>query len=130
MTARTNLPLTALSETAAVASSTTAVDVTNGMNIVLTSSAIPARPGSWSLVIVFTNSFAGSKSLTVRAGANPPAFRKDLGDLVCANAGSSAVTYIGPLEPARFMQADGSINIDFTASTTGTVEALILPHLT
>lgn len=130
MTARTNLPLTALSETGSVASSTTAVDVTNGMNIVLTSSAIPARPGSWNLVLVFTNTFAGSKSLIVRAGANPPAFRKDLGDLTCANAGSSAVTYIGPLEPARFMQADGSINIDFTASTTGTVEALMLPHLT
>ena len=130
MAARTNLPLTNLSETGPVASSTTAVDVTNGMNIALANSAIPAKQSSWSLVLVFTNSFAGSKSLIVRAGANPPSFRKDLGDLSCANAGSSAVTYIGPLEPARFLQADGSINIDFTASTTGTVEALLLPHLT
>ena len=130
MTARTNLPLTNLSEATAVASSTTAVDVTNGMNIALASSAIPAKSSSWGLVIVFTNSFAGSKNIIIRAGANPPSFRKDLGDLTLANAGSSAVTYIGPLEPARFLQADGSINIDFSASTTGTVEALLLPHLT
>ncbi len=130
--ARTNLPLTTLDPAAGIsAPATTAVDVANGMNIALASTAIPSGPGAWDLVIVFVNSFAGAKSIIVRAGAsNPPAFRKDKGDLSVSNAGTSAISYVGPLEPARFLQADGPINIDFTAGTTGTVLALIRPHLT
>lgn len=130
--ARTNLPLTVLDPVNGVNAPTpTAVDVANGMNIALASTAIPSGPSAWDLILVFVNSFAGAKSIIVRAGAsNPPAFRKDKGDLSIANAGSSAISYVGPLEPARFVQSDGSINIDFTAATTGTVLALIRPHLT
>ena len=125
--ARTNLPLTVLTQDGgAVAPSTTAVDVANGMNIAMASSAIPSGSNALGLVIVFNQTFAGAKNITIRAGANPPAFRKDKGDLqVSANA---QVAYVGPLDPARYMQADGSINIDFDSGTTGTVLALLLPH--
>lgn len=129
--ARTNLPVSTLDPVNGISPTPTNVDVANGMNIALASASIPSGPGAWDLVLVFVNSFAGAKSIIVRAGAsNPPAFRKDKGDLSVSNAGSSAISYVGPLEPARFVQSDGSINIDFTASTTGTVVALLRPHLT
>jgi hypothetical protein len=128
--ARTNLPLTVIDPTTgANAPTPTAVDVANGMNIVMASSAIPSGTSMWDLVIVFVNSFAGAKSIIIRAGAsNPPAFRKDKGDLSISNAGTSAITYISGLEPARYAQSDGSVNIDFTAATTGTVLALLRSH--
>jgi hypothetical protein len=128
--ARTNLPIVVLDPTLGANNPTpTAVDVANGMNVVLASTAIPAGSSMWDLVIVFLNTFAGAKSIIIRAGAtNPPAFRKDKGDLTISNAGTSVITYVGGLEPARFAQSDGSLNIDFTAATTGTVLALLRPH--
>ena len=128
--ARTNLPLTVLDPVNGLtAPAATAIDATNGMNIALASTAIPSGPGAWDLVLVYANTFAGAKSCIVRAGAsNPPAFRKDKGDLTITN--TTQTSYIGPLEPARFAQSDGSINVDFTAATTGTILALIRPHLT
>lgn len=126
--ARTNLPLTTLDPVNGVTAPTaTAVDVANGMNIVLASGALPSAPGAWDLILVFNNTFAGAKSCIVRAGSNPPAFRSSKGDLTITN--TTQVSYIGPLEPARYAQSDGSINIDFTAATTGTILALIRPHL-
>jgi hypothetical protein len=126
--ARTNLPLTTLDPVNGVVATPTAVDVANGMNIALASTAIPSGPGAWDLIIVFANTFAGAKSCIVRAGANnPPAFRSGKGDLTVTN--TTQTSYIGPLEPARYLQSDGSINIDFTAATTGTVVALMRPHL-
>ena len=125
--ARTNLPLTTLDPVnAQTAPATTAIDVANGMNIALASSAVPSASSSWDLVIVYNNTFAGAKSIIVRAGANPPSSRASKGDLSISN--TTQVSYVGPFEPARFLQADGSINIDFTAGTTGTVLALLMPH--
>lgn len=125
--ARTSLPVTTLDpDNGQVAPTTTNVDVANGMVLDLTSSAIPGGINAYGLVIVFSQTFAGAKSITIRAGANPPAFRKDKGDLsISAN---NQTAYVGPLEPARFMQANGTINIDFTSGTTGTVLALLMPH--
>jgi hypothetical protein len=125
--ARTNLPISVIDPTTGSNNPTpTAVDVANGMTVALASTAIPAGSSMWDLVIVFVNSFAGAKSIIIRAGtSNPPAFRKDKGDLTISNAGSSVTTYVGGLEPARYTQSDGSLSIDFTASTTGTVLALL-----
>lgn len=125
--ARTNLPLTTFDPVAGLTTpSTTAVDVANGMNIALASSAVPSGSSSWDLIIQFNNTFAGAKSIIVRAGANPPSSRASKGDLTITN--TTTTSYVGPFEPARFLQADGSINIDFTAATTGTVIAFLLPH--
>lgn len=125
--ARTNLPLTVLDPVnAQTAPTATAIDVANGMNIALASSAIPTQSSSFDLIIVYNNTFAGAKSIIIRAGANPPSSRAGKGDLTISN--TTQVSYVGPFEPARFMQADGSINVDFTAATTGTVLALLLPH--
>lgn len=128
--ARTALTVTSLPVAGLSDPTPTNIDVTNGMYVDMTSSAIPAGVSSWDLVLVWVNSFAGSKSIIIRAGtSNPPAFRKDKGDLTLANAGSSKISYVSSLEPARFMQSDGKINIDFTASATGTILALLRPHV-
>lgn len=125
--ARTNLPVTVLDPANGVtAPAATAIDVANGMVVALASSAIPSGPNAYDLVIVFANTFAGAKSIIVRAGANPPAFRAARGDLTVTN--TTQTSYVGPIEPARHAQADGSIFLDFTAATTGTVLALLLPH--
>src|SRR5258708_10487063 len=127
--ARTALALTALDPVHGVVGGGSAVDVANGMNVVIASGALPRGPTLWDVVLVFVNSFAGSKSIIVRGGISPvPAFRGTIGDLTVANAGTSAISYVGPFDPSRYAQADGSLNIDFTAATTGTVQALALPH--
>jgi hypothetical protein len=134
--ARTNLPLSkflANSATGLADPAGTNVDVANGMNIALASSAVPSAASADRLVIRFNQTFAGSKNLIIRAGGgvgagNPPAFRQGLGDLkVPANA---AVVWAGPFELARFVQTDGSINVDFDSGTTGTVTAFLLPKNT
>jgi hypothetical protein len=105
----------------------TAVDVANGMNVVLASGALPRAPTGWDIILQFNNTFAGAKSIIVRAGISPvPAFRASIGDLTVTN--TTQTSYVGPLDPSRYAQADGSINIDFTAATTGTVMALAIPH--
>ena len=126
--ARTNVPLTKLTANSGnVAPSTTALDATNGHNIALASTAIPAQAGSELLVLVVNNTFAGSKTVTVKAGANPPAQRAGLGDLTVTLT-QNQTAYIGPLESQRFYQADGSINVDMAAGTTGTILAVLLPR--
>lgn len=125
--ARTNLPLTPLDPINAVtAPAGTAIDPVNGMNIQMAAGTVPSAPTAWDLIIVYNNTFAGAKSIIVRAGANPPSQRAGKGDLTISN--TTQVSYVGPFEPARYMQNDGSINVDFTASTTGTVIAFVLPH--
>ena len=70
--------------------------------------------------------------MTLKAGTAHPAFRRGLGDLV---RGDDVVANdefaIGPIEPARYLQADGTIHIDITDTTgtniAGTIEAYALP---
>ena len=130
MTARTNLPVTALTTNATTAISTTAVDQTNGMNIVLASTAIPSVATTENLILAVDNTAAGAHNFILRAGAsNPPAFRSGLGDLTLA-VGATTTLYIGPFDYARFVQTDGSLNIDFSASFAGTIQALLVPKST
>lgn len=78
------------------------------------------------LVVEVTNTAVADKVATVKAGANPPAWRAGLGDLaltVPANTGDVLVC----LESSRFLQADGKINIDFGAAMTGAVKCYALP---
>ena len=124
--ARTALPITALAQAGLVTPAGTGIDVANGMNIAVQSSAIPSANDAYGLILQFANTFAGSKTITVRAGVQPPAYRNLLGDLVVTC--TQATWLIGPLEPARFAQADGSINIDFQAATTGTINAFLVPR--
>lgn len=114
---------------------------TNGANVQLPTTAVPASPVSDHLVLICTSASGDSTAhnFTIRAGvgggATPgAAFRSGLGDLVVSVA-DGATKYVGPLEPARFLQTDGSINIDFDsaldyASSTshGSITALLVPN--
>jgi hypothetical protein len=133
--ARTNLPITNLTANGAVLNSAgTTIDATNGMNIALTSSGIPAAGNADRLVLYVQNTTASTKTVTVKAGANTtydnvPAFQAGKGDLTTGNLSANTGTaFIGPFEVARFVQPDGSVNVDFAASMTGTVWALLLPR--
>lgn len=69
-------------------------------------------------------------NVTVVHGQNPPAVRESLGSLTVALA-ASAVRLIGPLESARFIQADGTLDVAFATvggTTAATVRCYLLPE--
>lgn len=83
------------------------------------------------LIIEVTNDDAvNGLDVTVQHGDNPPAVRESLGDLVVAIA-ASGVTIVGPLESARFLQDDGTLQVAFAsdggANASATVRAALLP---
>lgn len=132
--ARTNLPATTLTPNSAVLNNAgTAIDATNGMNLQLPTTAIPAAPQADTVVLYVQNTTASTKTVTIRAGANTtylnvPAFEAGKGDLTTGNlTATTGTAFIGPFEVARFEQNDGSLNIDFAAGMTGNIWALVLP---
>lgn len=145
--ARTALPLTNMVPNGAVLNNAgTAIDATNGMWVTIPTNLIPAGPDVDRLILYVQNTFAGTKTVTVRAGittgggvAYPgtaetmpwvPGFEAGKGDLVTGNLSASTGTaFIGPFEVARFINQDGSLNIDFAAGTTGLIWALMLPRV-
>lgn len=70
---------------------------------------------------------ATAGSVTVLAGANPPALAAGQGTLTVA-VGSSAVVWVGPVESGRFVQADGSLIFETTQAMT--VTAFKIPRNT
>ena len=132
--ARTNLPVTTMTPNSAVLNQAgTAVDAANGMNIQLSSTSIPAAGGADTLVLYVQNTTASAQTVTVRkgvgGGATPgPAFRSGIGDFVTGNLNATSGTaFIGPFDVSRFVQSDGSINVDFSSGMTGNVWAILLP---
>lgn len=132
--ARTNLPVTnAVANGAVLNNAGTAIDATNGMNILLPATSVPSPSNADRLVLYVTNTAASTKTVTVRAGvgggATPgPAFRSGEGDLVTGNlTATTGTAFIGPFDVSRFAQLDGSINVDFAAGMTGNVWALLVP---
>src|SRR5215469_15308829 len=133
--ARTNLPTTSLIAEASVATGSytgfadpagTAADQANGMNIVMATTAIPAGPPQRHLLLRVANTAASPFAVIVRAGAYPPAFESQKGDL-SVTVTNATTRWVGPLEAARHAQADGSLNIDFAVGFTGTVTAFLVP---
>lgn len=132
--ARTNLPTTLMTPNGAVLNNAgTAIDAANGMNITFSSTGFPSAPLMDTLILYVQNTTASTKTVTVRAGANTtylnvPSFEAGKGDLTTGNlTASTGTAFIGPFEIARFMQPDGSMNVDFSASMTGTIWAVLLP---
>jgi hypothetical protein len=126
--ARTNLPTHSLVPNGAIAAPAgTAIDATNGMNIVFPTTGIPAGPNGADLFLIVNNTYTAAENVTIDAGVNPPAFRNGIGALV-VSVGASGTEYIGPFDTARFAQSDGSLNLDFGAAMTGTVTAIIMPR--
>lgn len=119
--ARTNVPVVAANSAGTnLAPTTVALDPTNGH--VITPDRADRR-----LLIVAQNTFAGSKTITLKAGVNPPSQKAGQGDLVLTLTQNQWVYQ--QIDGSRFTQADGTINIDVAASATGTVTVLGLAKL-
>ncbi|MGI5515301.1 hypothetical protein [Streptomyces sp. CA-106131] len=100
----------------------TTIDATN-------SHTIAASRGELTLLRV-TNTAASNKNVTIKAGNNDPAWRRGQGDLTVTVNATSGVQWIGPLSSSRFVQTDGSINIDIASGHTGTITAFKMPRAT
>ncbi len=117
--ARTVLTVTAPAESTATTPTATTIDATN-------SHYIPATAKAGECVIVALNTFAGSKALTVKAGDNPPAVAAGQGDLTITIAQDAYACAV--LDTSRFLQDDGTINIDVAASMTGSIWVIQMPQ--
>lgn len=98
----------------------TAVDPANGHVITQTIGGLEE------LYIEINSTFAGVKTFTFKAGANPPALSAGQGDLVVSL--NAAIGIVGPLSSARFAQKDGTLQIDVAAAATGTIKAIHMPR--
>ncbi len=98
--------------------------VTNGAYI----ASAAGYPAS-ALILRVTNTEASTNVVTIKAGGNPPALRASQGDLAVTVAATTGVQFIGPLETDKFLQTDGSINIDFESGMTGAIDVLIFPRI-
>lgn len=127
---RTQIPVSTFTGGIDLNDAGTAIDQSNGMYVSIPTSNIPATGNADRLLLYVANSASGTKTVTVKAGASPvPAFRGGEGDLTTGNmTASTGTAFIGPLETARFAQSDGTINVDFSSGTTGTIWAILLPR--
>lgn len=116
--ARTAITLNTLTRNTQLEATTTNVDTTN--NHVLTAD------DAEKVLLVITNTTGSDKTCTVVAGDSPPAVRKGIGDLTFTVT-NTETRYL-MIETARFLQSDGTINIDLQAGYTGgTITAIALP---
>ncbi|MFE4991420.1 hypothetical protein ACFRH4_08720 [Streptomyces mirabilis] len=80
-------------------------------------------------VLVFTNTDTNPHIVTVKAGTYPPALAAGQGDKTFTVAASGSA-YFGPFESGRFLQNDGSVQIDIETGHAGKVTALLVPRAT
>lgn len=126
--ARTNVPVSTLVRNGSyVKQGTTALDATNGH-------VITAPAQTELLWIEVTNTFAGAKTVTIKAGVYPPAMLASQGALGPVSMAQNEVRIFGPFESGRFDQAlaaadaaDNAIHVDLQSGTTGTITAFALP---
>jgi len=114
---RTNLPYTAAVPNGSVVATPTTIDATNDHVIA------KAEPEKTILRVVAST----GGNMTIKAGTYPLAIAAGLGDLSITVGVETRD--VGPFESGRFLQSDGSMNIDFT-TVVGTVVALKVPRNT
>lgn len=74
--------------------------------------------------LLVENSTAGTKSIEVLGGENPPAARKGLGKLTVSM--EEKTLNIIPLESARHLDKEGNLVMTVTAATTGKIALVVL----
>lgn len=110
----------------------TAVAIPVGVTINTTNGAnISGLGKTRKLVLIIQNTITNAtKVATIKAGAYPPGALQGQGDLALTiPAGSTALlgTVFVTIEAARFLQADGSINVDYATGMTGFLSAVQIP---
>lgn len=98
------------------------IDATNGM-------VLAAGHEADKIIFLVKNTTASAKAATVAAGDNPPAVRAGLGNLTGSSLAQDASEFIGPFEAARFLQNDGTIEVNFGSSMTGEITCLVIPRV-
>ena len=122
--ARTAVALTTLTANTATADPTpTTADPTNG-HVIGSGVRVPLDE----VVVRVANTSGGAKTVTLKAGTNPPAFDAILGDVTFSVPATTGVKWVGPLTSARFAQDDGTVRIDLEAGFSGTLTAFRLPR--
>jgi len=124
--ARTAITVTSITPNTATADvAGTTIDATNSHVITPPSGCTVEE-----LFIRVKNTTASTKVATVKAGDNPPATDAGAGDLaISLTDGSSTPTVkFVSLGSSRFVQSDGTINIDIDASMTGTITCFRIPR--
>lgn len=119
--ARTALPYSNLAGNASTADPAgTAIDVANGMVL---SGAVPEET-----VIRVTNSAGATKLVTIGAGDMPPALASGQGAVTGTVGATTGVLWFGPFESGRVLKKDGTMVVDFAASTAGFITAFRVPR--
>jgi hypothetical protein len=123
MAARTAVPYSLLVANSSLADPAgTALDATNDHVI---NAAKPERT-----ILRVSNTAAAAKTITVKAGDNPPALAAGLGDVTYELAAGNITeqfVWIGPFESGRFLQNDGTMHVDVATDHTGTITAFLVP---
>lgn len=120
--ARTAVTLETLSKAGATAPVGTTADPTNGHNVAL--AGVPLEE----VIFRFLNTNGTNRVATVKAGVSPPASSSGQGDQAMTVTATTGDFWIAGMESARYLQADGSVNIDLAASFAGTVFAIRVPR--
>jgi hypothetical protein len=135
MTARTALTPTALVQDGGVAEPAG----TSIAGLISAGATVASPPGPNKVFLIVTNSdsggahtvtvSAGGNGVTASGGTNPgvPFEAATVGDLAVSVAASST-QLVGPFTSDRFIQADGSMSIDFSSGFTGTIAVIQLPN--
>ena len=102
-----------------------AIDATNSHVITPPSGAMPEE-----LLLFLVHTTGSSKAVTVKAGDAPAAAQRGLGDLTITmgDGSSTAVLSLTPLSSSRFIQDDGTINVDIASATTGRIACFYVPR--
>lgn len=66
-------------------------------------------------------------TVTVKGGDNPPALAAGQGDLVLT-ALAVGTHFVGPLTSSRFIQSDGTLNVDSATPANTTITAIHMPR--
>jgi hypothetical protein len=119
--ARTNVPVVTLSSSGAATNAGTTADPTNDHVVTVD---FPLEE----LVLRFTNTNGTDRVATIVAGDSPPASAAGQGNLDITVPATTGDMTVAGLESARFMQSDGTIQIDLAASYAGAVRAFRVPR--
>lgn len=91
-----------------------------------TATNIVSADGRAEEIVIRAVVVTATTNVTVKAGDNPPALAAGQGDLVVACP--IGTTHLGPFTSARFLQSDGTINVDVATPANVTLTAFRLPR--
>lgn len=119
---RTAIAVITASPNSSASDTHTDIDQGNGMYV-------PASaPGEQTILRVVNSHNDADQIVTVNEGDSPPALSSGQSHLHVTVAQNGGVKFIGPFTSARFIQSDGTIEVDFDAGFVGEIVAIRIPR--